>query len=136
MRHATEDKWSMLIAYRFNFIWIVVLRRPYGTKTEMWQFRPNFHILGVLVPIPFTDPGQMRQRTVKQWSTLTGQISFESVRCVSFQGRKILTFMGAPVRYPVLFTDEGQTWFSRGDPQSTVTSQISSRSVYCITLWQ
>jgi len=56
--------------------------------TKMLQFRPNFHILGALVPIPFTDLGQISQETVDPESTLTRLISFESVSCVTFQGRK------------------------------------------------
>ena len=35
----------------------------------MSQFRPNFHISGALVPIPFTDPDQIWQETVDRRST-------------------------------------------------------------------
>jgi len=90
-RNLACDSGPVVYTYRLNFIWIDVLwpMTFWGKKTtEMSQFWPNFHILGALVHIPFTDPGKIQQETVDRWSTLTHQISFESVCCITFQGQK------------------------------------------------
>jgi len=57
-------------------------------SAEMSQFWPNYHILGALVSNPSTKPGQIWQQTVDPQSTLTRQISFESVYCVTFHEQK------------------------------------------------
>jgi len=74
------------------------------------------------VLIPLYQSGPMWQETVDPRSTLTRltrQISFESVYCVTFQGRKtnlgkILTFEG--LLYLAPFTDKGHIWYARVDP--------------------
>jgi len=56
-----------------------------GKKTAKMS---QFHILGALVPIPLYNASQILQETADPWSTLTCQISFESVYCVTLQERK------------------------------------------------
>jgi len=81
---------------------------------KLLKFRNFYQIFafwGLLCPSPFTNLSQIWQQTVDPQFTLTGQISFESIYCVTFKGQKthslgqILTF-GAPVSTP--FTDKGQ----------------------------
>jgi len=63
------------------------------------NFDQIFTFLWLLCPSSFTNPGKIWQQTVDPWSTLTRQISFEFVFCVTFQGQKRnfgqrLTFRG------------------------------------------
>ena len=95
------------------------------------------HFGGLLCP-PLYQSGPIWQQTVYPRSTLTRQISFESVYCVTFQGQKrvvghILT-LGAPVPSPL--TDMGQILRATADPRCTLTCQISSRSVNYVALWR
>jgi len=58
------------------------------------------HFVGALVPISFTDVGQMWQKTVDPWSTLTRQISFECVIVLSSRDNKPQYLM-VPVPSPL-----------------------------------
>ena len=99
----------------------------------------NFgHILnfgGLLYRLPFTDKAQIWCPEADRTSTLTCQISCESVHCVGFQWPKTtilgnLTFGGLLYRPPI--TDEGQIWCATADRTSTLTCQISSECVHCV----
>ena len=93
-------------AYTPNFIWMCSLCRiPVAKKHNFGQFL----IFGGLLYRPsYTGEGQVwcARADPDQRSTLTGQISFDCVRCVGFRWKKatifwqILTFWGAPVPTP------------------------------------
>jgi len=75
-------------------LWMGALCRPYkAIKNANTAISTKFsHFAGVLVPIPVTDLGQIWQETEdpRPRSTLTHQISFESVDSVTFQVRHIV----------------------------------------------
>ena len=73
-----------------------------GQKPQFWA---NFDFWGAPVPAPFTDKRQIWCPEADRTSTLTCQISSESVHCVGFQWRKTtilgkFCFLGAPVPTP------------------------------------
>ena len=72
------------------------------------NFDQIFAFWGALVPIFFSVPSQ----TLDSQSTLTCQISFESVYYVTFEGRKTAIFdiWGAPAPSPL--TGKGQIWYA------------------------
>jgi len=85
VRWCLEYMWQYIV--RTNGVGRYPCRR--GKKTaEMSQCQPHFYIFGGFVPILLTDLGQIWQETVDLRSTLTCQISFESVYCVTFQEQK------------------------------------------------
>ena len=99
----------MVYAYRLDFIWIGVLCRP--CRERLLKCRNIDQIFTfwrwLLCPSSFTNPGQIWQQIVDQWSVLIHQISFKSVYCVIFQGQKrnfgqILTFGGSCIQPPLL----------------------------------
>ena len=78
VRWCLEYMWQYIV--RTNGVGRYPCRR--GKKTaEMSQCQPHFYIFGGFVPILLTDLGQIWQETVDLRSTLTCQISFESVYC-------------------------------------------------------
>ena len=91
----------VVYAYGLNFIWIGLLCRLCAISTKF------SHFLCFCVHLsPFNNPDQIWQQTVGPWSTLTRQISFEFVFCVTFQGQKrnfgqILTFGGSCAQPPL-----------------------------------
>jgi len=67
----------VVCAYRLNVIWIDLLCHQCGARNAVISHcRPNFYTLGT------------RCHPSHPWSMLTCQISFESVYCYTFQGRK------------------------------------------------
>jgi len=102
------QQWTSGLCLQAEFHLIGVLCRQYGKKTaKMSQFRPSLQIWGSCV---FTNMGQIWQQTVDPWSTLTWQISFESVYCVTFQGQKLqfgTNFNIWGLLYPAPFTEFG-----------------------------
>jgi len=101
------------------FVWICVFCCPFWAKAAgISQFWPNFHIYwGLLCPYPCTNPVQIWQETTDPWSTLTCQISFESVCCVAFQGQKtILGKFNIGGSYTQPPFNEGRDWCVRVDP--------------------
>jgi len=90
--HATVGQWSMLIDLLASGSVYCVAH--VGQKTaEMSQFRPIFsHYGGSCAHRCLPIRGQIWQEIVDPWSTLTCQISSESVYCGTFQGRKTAIF--------------------------------------------
>ena len=121
-----------------NFICIGVFCHPCGKNCRNVAIATKFSHFGGLLCPPLYQSGPIWQQTVDPISTLTRQISFESVYCVTFQGQKrivgqILT-LGAPVPSPL--TDTGQILRATADPRCTLTCQISSRSVNYVDFWR
>ena len=91
---------------------------------------------GLLYRLPFTDKGQVWCPEADRTTTLTCQISSESVHCVGFRWPKTtilgkcLNFGGLLYRRP--FTGKAHIWCPEADRTSTLTCQISSESVHCI----
>jgi len=109
-------------------------RLPVAKNHNFWaNFGQILTFWGLLYRPPLTDEGQIWCDRADQRSTLTGQISSESVHCFGFRWPKTTIldkfwhFLGLLYRPP--FTDDGQIWYAIADPRSTLTCQISSRSV-------
>jgi len=129
----TVGQWSVLTA--LILIWIGVLCHLCRAKNcRNIAVLTKFAEFGGSCAHPLTDPSQIWQETV-DWSMLTCQISFKSIYCVNFQGRKTTLFgkfwhLGAPVP-PLLLTRA-----KYGVLRSTLTCQISSWSVYSVARWK
>ena len=98
------------------------------------------HFGRLLCPSPFTyQPGpNLAANNIQAWSTITRQISFESVACVTFRGQKpnfwqMVTFGGSCTQP---FINKGQILCAEQTTVYTLTCQISSPSVYFIALWR
>jgi len=70
------------------------------------NFDQIFTFGGFLCPFPFTDPGQFFPEIIDLRFTLTRQISFEPVYCVTFRGRKT-AHRGGSWTHPLYF---GISW--------------------------
>jgi len=106
-----------------------------GKKPPKYSnFDQIFTFWGVLVPIPFTNPGQIWQETVHQRSMLTCQISFNLPGPKNSNFGQMLTFWGLLYLALINRSEPNIACKHRPPPSTMLMCKTSSQLVYSVTL--